>query len=316
MKVLIVCKYNSLFNSGITPFLETMVTEIKRLGHSVTVYQIKKKGIVGYLYHFIDLNWFLLKSRTYDIIHGIYGMSGILASLQPFRKSIVTFIGSDINIPIQRKLTKLLLISNKKILIFVSEKLYALAGYPNKSVVIPFGVNVSLFYPLDKEYCKSLLKMDLQKQYILFGAKFSNAVKNSKLFFDAIGLIDDSNLEVIELNGIAEEQINFLYNAVDMMVLTSLKEGSPTVIKEAMACNCPIVATDVGDINQILKGIEGCYLTSFEPVELAAKIKLALKFSQKERKTKGRDRLLEIGFDSETCTKKVINTYLRVLGKF
>ena len=84
--------------------------------------------------------------------------------------------------------------------------------------------------------------------------------------------------ELIELDNRNREEVNLLLNACNLLLLTSTSEGSPQVIKEAMACNRPIVATDVGDIRELIGDTEGCYLTSFDPDDVAKKIKLALQF--------------------------------------
>jgi teichuronic acid biosynthesis glycosyltransferase TuaC len=72
-----------------------------------------------------------------------------------------------------------------------------------------------------------------------------------------------------------------LLNAADLLLLTSLTEGSPQVIKEAMACNCPIVATDVGDIREIIGYTDGCYITTFKPSDVAVKIQAAFLLGKK-----------------------------------
>lgn len=101
-------------------------------------------------------------------------------------------------------------------------------------------------------------------------------------------------------------------NAADVLLLTSRYEGSPNVIKEAMACNCPIVATDVGDIRWIIGDTEGCYLTSFDPGDVASKLQLALKFG---RRTRGRERLIELGLDSVSVAKRIVQLYQDVIEK-
>jgi glycosyltransferase involved in cell wall biosynthesis len=103
-------------------------------------------------------------------------------------------------------------------------------------------------------------------------------------------------------------------NASDVLILSSLHEGSPNVIKEAMACNCPIVTTNVGDVKWVLDNTDGCYISSFDPKEYVEKIKLALEFSEKNGRTKGRDRIIELGLDSVTIAKKIINVYQKVLS--
>ena len=54
-------------------------------------------------------------------------------------------------------------------------------------------------------------------------------------------------------------------NAADVLLLTSDAEGSPMVVKEAMACNVPVVSTAVGDVADVIGGTEGCYITQPGP---------------------------------------------------
>src|SRR4030042_595614 len=98
-------------------------------------------------------------------------------------------------------------------------------------------------------------------------------------------------------------------NAADVLVLTSFKEGSPNVIKEAMACNCPIVSTDVGDVRELIENLKGCFITSFDPTDVANKIILALDFRDKYRYTTGRDRILSMGLDSKSIAEKMAKVY-------
>ena len=100
----------------------------------------------------------------------------------------------------------------------------------------------------------------------------------------------------------------FFYNASEIVVLTSFHEGSPNVIKEAMSCNIPIVSTDVGDVKQLIANTDGCYITSYDPKDIAAKIELALNYN---KKTTGR---LDIEhLEESNIAKKIINIYSLVL---
>jgi teichuronic acid biosynthesis glycosyltransferase TuaC len=125
--------------------------------------------------------------------------------------------------------------------------------------------------------------------------------------------LNDKNTMLIPLFSISQALLVDYYNASDVMVLPSYHEGSPNVIKEAMACNCPIVATDVGDVKWVLGDTEGCYIAGFEPDDFAEKLRLALGFAETKGKTSGRYRILELGLDSDTIAKKIVVVYESVL---
>ena len=108
--------------------------------------------------------------------------------------------------------------------------------------------------------------------------------------------------------------MSYYYSAADVVLLTSVTEGSPNVIKEAMACNCPIVSTDVGDVREVLGNTEGCYISGLDPVEVAEKTKKALEFSYTKGRTKGRQRIIELGLDSESIAKKIVEVYKKALN--
>ena len=100
-------------------------------------------------------------------------------------------------------------------------------------------------------------------------------------------------------------------NAADVLLLTSKWEGSPNILKEAMACNCPIVSTDVGDVKWLLGDLEGHYLSSFDAVDFSKKIKQAFIFG---KRTCGRKRIYELGLDSENIADRIITIYNMVIS--
>ncbi|MCD4680710.1 MAG: glycosyltransferase, partial [Bacteroidales bacterium] len=164
----------------------------------------------------------------------------------------------------------------------------------------------------DKNKCREILNLDLQKKYILFSSFFSNAVKNYPLASKAISLLGyKENVELLELKDCNREQVCLLMNAVDISLMTSTSEGSSQFVKEAMACNCPIVSTDVGDVRQNIKNLEGCYITSFDSQDVAKKLDLAFKFG---KRTKGRERIYELGLDIKTVTQNIISIYEKVIS--
>jgi len=104
--------------------------------------------------------------------------------------------------------------------------------------------------------------------------------------------------------------IPYYMSAADILILTSLWEGSPNVIKEAMACNCPIVSTDVGDVKEIIRKTDGCYIASYDVVDVADKVGKALSFG---RRTNGRQNIKHL--DNNIIADKIISLYRLVLSK-
>ena len=124
----------------------------------------------------------------------------------------------------------------------------------------------------------------------------------------AISLVD-KDINLIELRWYNREKVNLIMNAVDLLLVTSHSETGPLVVKEAMACNCPIVSTDVGDVKSIIGGTEGCYITTYDPEDVAYKIKRALDFG---KRTNGREKIKH--FDLNIIARKIIRVYEKVLN--
>ena len=91
-------------------------------------------------------------------------------------------------------------------------------------------------------------------------------------------------------------------------------EGSSNVIKEAMACNCPIVTTDAGDAKWVIGNTAGCYVSTFEPEDVADKIKQALSFSQKQGTTLGVSASLKSAWIRNNCNSDY-QIYKKVISK-
>ena len=174
------------------------------------------------------------------------------------------------------------------------------------AVIIPNGVNLKDFYPINKNTARKKLGWD-NRIYILFSADPNRPEKNYKLASAAISTIKDADINLIPLVGIPYPLMNYYYNACDLLLLTSLYEGSPNVIKEALACNCPIVSTNVGDVSERLSGVDGCFICDFKPADVALKIKLALKH---KKSIKGRISIQDL--DQIKIAKQIIAVYEKV----
>ncbi len=86
----------------------------------------------------------------------------------------------------------------------------------------------------------------------------------------------EQDVVLVELDGYSRSDVNLLLNAVDLLLFTSISEGSPILIKEAMACNCPIVSVDVGDIRGIIENVNGCIISSYQVEDIVKNIEKVL----------------------------------------
>ncbi|GAB3993238.1 hypothetical protein GCM10028807_27990 [Spirosoma daeguense] len=276
MRILIVCSGNAPafdFRKH-QAFVYDQVEALKRLDLTLTFdyFFITGKGVTGYLSCLKQLTS-QLKNQVYDCIHAHVAMSGMLANLQRQVPVITTFHGSDINLPFSRIIAALVdALSSKTI--YISHQLSQKAMYttPSKRSVVPCGVDFDVFVPRDKAQSRQQLGLSLDKNYVLFSAGFDVAVKNYPLAKAALELLKNESMELLELKNYTREEVALLFGAVDVALMTSYSEGSPQFVKEALACNCPVVSTDVGDVRSIIGDITGCYVTSYEPADVASKI--------------------------------------------
>lgn len=311
MKVIVVC---SGTRGIISPFIIEQMDSLKGLGGvDFRLFAIREGGWSGYLSHFMPF-FNLVKQFKPDFIHAHYGLSGLLANMQRRVPVITTFHGSDAN---DRKILKWSRIANRLSVasVFVEESMKQKFRNHKNSFVIPCGVDLSTFSPMLRSEARGLLNIKPEDIIVLFYSGFDNPVKNFPLAKAACNLVENKlgkKVNLLELKGMTRIQVNLYLNAADCLLLYSSSEGSPQLIKEAMACNCPVVSTDVGDIKWVIGKTSGCYLTSFEIGEVAGKIIAALEFERSGSCTDGRDRIMALGLDSGSIALRLMEVYSKV----
>jgi glycosyltransferase involved in cell wall biosynthesis len=178
-----------------------------------------------------------------------------------------------------------------------------------KASLVPCGVALSEVQLMTRADAREALGRCDDEKKVLFTSAFDNAVKDPELARAAVNLLE--GVELIELKGYSRQQVNMLMCASNCLLMTSKTEGSPQVIKEAMACGCPIVSVDVGDVAERTEGVVGCYVvTTREPKDIAAALMKAIAFNGK---TDGREKILELGLSRERVAQKIINIYEQIL---
>ena len=299
MRVLIVarCKHGCY-----APFITEQVDAIEKQGVECRYFGVDGKGFTGYLRQLPKLRKAIREFHP-DIIHAHYGLCGLLANYQRKVPVITTYHGSDINDP------RVLRLSKKSIRrswfnIFVSQKNVDIARPQKDYALIPCGINLEDYPIMDKADSRRKMGLKPSGEYVLFAGAFNNPVKNAPLAKAAMELMPEA--ELLELKGFSRPQVAALMQAVDAFLMTSFTEGSPQVIKEALACGCPIVRVDVGDVRERIEGIDGCYISGRDPEDLARSIQDALNYGVR---TNGRQAIEKNGLSNDVIAARIISVY-------
>lgn len=305
MRILFVSSGNSKF--GISPIVKNQADSLKRSGVFIDFFAIQGKGFLGYLGQIPKIRR-QISTGNYALVHAHYSYSAFSATLASNIPIIVSLMGSDL------KSNKVFL----KIINFFGNRFWSRTIIKSdvmkqdltikKIDILPNGVDFDRFSPMDKLSSLKSLNWDDSKKHVLFAANPKADVKNFNLAEQAIAELQNEHLELHFLQFVPNWEMPKYFNASDVVLLTSKREGSPNVIKEAMACNIPIVSTNVGDVRNVIGKTEGCYVTSFDPKDVADKIREALDFG---RRTSGREAIKHL--DSRIVAKKLIDLYEQVL---
>ncbi|MBD3426574.1 MAG: glycosyltransferase [Candidatus Omnitrophica bacterium] len=258
-----------------------------------------------------------------DIVHCHFGHTGSLVlpwKIVKKRPLVVSFCGGDLlgnvgkNGRYMAKESVLALVNSLASRFFdyslvQSAQLMERVRSRNKKIA-RYGTDTDQFREINREESKKAVGLGgYEGKIIFFMGQKDVPVKNYPLFREAMGRLRTEH-KCLCLGNISSGNMVEMMNAADVCVLTSFHEGSPNVIREAMACNRPIVSVDVGDTREMLEPVEGCFVTSHDPGQIASAVSKALEHP----KTEARERLIEMGLDTEGAASNIMAVYNDILS--
>lgn len=300
-------------------FVDDQVKSLKKLGVDVDVFMVDgSDNRMRYLTGFPRL-WKHLLNNKYDLIHAHYVYSGIIAKSQWKYPVVLTHHGPEtfFDYPdggfftsrqpavcrwATPKFDEVIVVSNE-----IREKL----RYP-EAHVIPCGVDLERFKPMSKEAARASLGLPQGKKLVLWAGNPRRPEKRYELVEAATKLLQerDPSVELLLAADMPHSSVPMFMNAADLLLLVSDAEGSPMVVKEAMACNVPVVSTPTGDVAEVISTTPGCFITTQAPSDIAEKVELALKSGER---TNGREAVRHMALDN--IARQVVEVYEKALTK-
>jgi teichuronic acid biosynthesis glycosyltransferase TuaC len=321
MKVLVA---TSIYPTGRNPargtFVRTQVEYLKRAGVEVELLVIGERSRkLMYPKAALELRR-RLADGSVDLVHAHYSYVGFVARTQWKVPVVVSYCGDDLlgTVNARGKQTwfgRLAVLAGRLLshqadgVIVKSRGMASKLG--KKDVhVIPHEIDLELFVPSDREQARKLLGLDVRKKYLLFAASPDIAVKRFPL---AKAVADhmsgqDPAIELLIAYKEPQERLPLFMSACDALVFTSYQEGSPNVVKQAMACNLPIVSTEVGDVREIIGKTTGCHLAKPEVQEFAKHLSSIL---DRRERTNGREQVQHLA--GPEVARRIIQVYEQVL---
>ncbi len=303
-------------------FVKTQVDSLIAEGLDVEIIH-PKPGPVPLRYSSALIQVFL-KTLTgrFDVVHGHYGLWCLVTRLQWTTPVVADYLGDDLLgtvkadggyskkgafvVKVSRWLSR-----HVDAVLVKTEEMKKVTSQGN-IFVLPDGVNFDLFHPIPRSEARTSLGWDQDRYYVVFANNPDIPVKNFALAQAAIDRLSKRGItaELVVVNGLPQTKVVEYINASNALILPSIAEGSPNVVREAMACNVPVVATNVGDVAKVIGHTQGCIVCSHDPDALAEGLERALRHKEPTTGRSDTDHL-----SSSAIAKQLISVYAHITNK-
>ncbi|WP_456738705.1 MULTISPECIES: glycosyltransferase [unclassified Bradyrhizobium] len=288
------------------------VEQLRRFNHTVDVINILGfQSKMNYLKGTLDVMR-MTSAVAYDIIHAHYGYSAYPAMFRSKTPLVVTLHGTDVlgTSIFERMCTRAVSHFADKVIVVSEGMRRRIPG-----IVIPCGVDLGVFKPYDRENARARLGWPKDKHIVLFPFDPARPEKRYDLARASVERLvqDGVDTELMTVLNVPNGEMPWYYSAADALLLCSDYEGSPTSVKEALACNRPVVSTEVGDVGELLNGIAGTRICPQDAGTIARSLREAFSWS---RSSEFRGRPAMARYDQALTVEKIVGVYGDVLSNF
>ncbi len=275
LRILIVtAMYPHPGHEGYGAFVMHQVEQLRALGHDVEVINFPSyRSKLEYLKAAVEV-FRRTRRERFSVVHAHYGVTGLATLFRNSVPLVVTVHGSDALVgSLEPFITKAVCRMADATIVVSSEISRRIPGE-----TIPCGVDLSVFQQKPKVQARQRLNLAAERKYVLFPFNPARTVKRFDLVSAVVQELSDEgmDIELLTISKVHFREMPWYYSAADVMLLCSDSEGSPTSIKEALACNLPVVCTDVGDVREITQGVAGVQIAEQTVEALKAAVKQVL----------------------------------------
>src|SRR5579872_5201726 len=313
MRVLMItCEWPTQDKPHLAPFIVQQVNFLRTAGVDVDVFAFRgAKNPFNYVRAWLHVHR-KLRYGFYDLVHAQWGQSALVA-LPTRLPLVITDRGGEGDTMLGHLLRAIGSLVSRRAdeLVVVSSHLQRYL--PSRPChVIPSGLDFSRLPLMPRAEARRQLDLPLAQPLVLFVGNPAEARKRYELARAVVArLPEDLHAELIVVWGVSPERVPVYMNACDALLFTSRWEGSPNAVKESLACNLPIVSSDVGDVHERLKGLNGCVVCSGDDPDAMATA-LAEILRRCER-TNGRSAVLDL--DENRLAQQMISIYQHAVSK-
>lgn len=260
-----------------------------------------------------------LRRSAYSLVHAHGGEAALAARLYVRAPLLASYLGDDLlgtprldaSFPISTRIRRAIirmhsLLTNATITKSAEMQAALPALTRRRNLILPNGVDRKAFSPVARSDARQRLGWPIDEPVVLFVGNPGIPRKRYPLAEAACGYAQRriSGLRLHVVNGVPPDHLPLLMSAADCLLLTSSVEGSPNVVKEALMCDLPVIATRVGDVSELLEGVEPSFVVEADPDELG---KAVLRCLEQAARSNGRAR--STWLSSEAITERLVRLY-------